>query len=567
MGKKENKEKKTNKYIPPEKSRKSKVEEVLKEEKEKDNGKVLTKYKAKVANNEGDESNKKKLKKKIIILGVVFLFLVFVVWRVFSFFSKYQYQEIDRSDIGINEEMFKSELNSIINIALLGVDKNNISDAILVVSINPTKEPPTIKMISIARDTLVEVYPKNKRTYYTKINEAYGNGGEVTTLRTLNKNFNLNVRNFISIEMAGFATIVDKLGGIDLEITKEERDQINGIINTTKELKSISKEMVPAAGKVHLNGPQAVAFARARKVPTKDGVNDDFGRGDRQKEVLTKIFEKVLSTPKSKIFSLIEPCLKYLKTSFKLTEIIKICRDFMGRKYVLEQISVPNQNAPLNRDYKIIRAGQETSTVFYDLRYAGKLINEYIYKDVKPDQFLKDNPPPSLSYSRLNVSTPRYSNKDSGHYNNKGKYSGDGYNKDKKDYWKKDRKLLFLDDADKENNLKKSKENKQNFDDFVETFNKNVGIKKKEEKKEVKKNEEKKEDKKIDKKIDKKEDKKNKPEEKKIKNNGNNNNSNRNNNNNNNNNKKAAVTGNSNGLEKKEVKKNGNVAGNRKKQN
>lgn len=556
MGKKENREKKTNKYIPPEKNKKSKVEEALKE---KDKGQILTKYRAKSTGDESKEGNKKKLKKKIIIIGIVFLFLVFVVWRVFSFFSKYQYQEIDRSDIGINEEMFKSELNSIINIALLGVDKNNISDAILVVSINPTKDPPTIKMISIARDTLVEVCPKDRKTYYTKINEAYGNGGEVTTLRTLNKNFNLNVRNFISIEMAGFATIVDKLGGIDLEITKEERDQINGIINTTKELKAISKDMVPAAGKVHLNGPQAVAFARARKVPTKDGVNDDFGRGDRQKEVLTKIFEKALSTPKAKIFSLIEPCLKYLKTSFKLTEILKICRDFMGRKYGLEQISVPNQNAPLNRDYKIIRGGQETSTVFYDLKYAGKLINAYIYKDIKPDQFLKDNPPPSLSYSRLNVSTPRYSSRDVGHYKNKGKYSGDEYNKDKKDYWKKDRKLLFLDDADKENEIKKAKENKHNFNDFVEVFNKNVDLKKKEEKKEGKKKEEKKEDKKIEKKQDKKD---NKKEEKKVKNNGNNNGGS-----NNNSNKKAVGAGNSNIAEKKEVKKNVNAAGNKKKPN
>ncbi len=563
MEKKENKEKKTNKYIPPEKSRKSKIENKPQESlKGNSKGRVLTKYKAKGSQN--SEDNKKKLKKKIIILGVVFLFLVFVVWRVFSFFSKYQYQEIDRSDIGINEEMFKSELNSIINIALLGVDKNNISDAILIVSINPTKESPTIKMISIARDTLVEVYPKDKRTYYTKVNEAYGNGGEVTTLRTLNKNFNLNVRNFISIEMAGFATIVDKLGGIDIEITKEERDQINGIINTTKELKAISKEMVPVAGKVHLNGPQAVAFARARKVPTKDGINDDFGRGDRQKEVLAKIFEKALSTPKSKIFSLIEPCLKYLKTSFKLTEILKICRDFMGRKYVLEQISVPNQNAPLNRDYKIIRAGQETSTVFYDLKYAGKMINEYIYKDVKPDQFLEENPPPSLNYSRLNVSTPRYSGRDGGNYKNKGRYSGDEYNKDKKDYWKKDKNLLYLDDDNKENNSKKAKGNKQDFSDIAEVFNKNVDLKKivdlkkKEEKKEVKKKEEKKEDKKIDNKENKKE---NKKEDKKGKINNNNNNNNANNN------KKVVSVGNSNAMEKKEVKKNGNSAGNRKKLN
>ena len=106
MEKKEKKDKKTNKYVPPEKNRKNKTKESFKT---KDDVKNVMKYKA--ADSEGD---KKKLKKKIIILGVVFLFLVFVVWRVFSFFSKYQYQEIDRSDIGINEEMFKSELNSII---------------------------------------------------------------------------------------------------------------------------------------------------------------------------------------------------------------------------------------------------------------------------------------------------------------------------------------------------------------------------------------------------------------------------------------------------------------------
>ena len=398
------KKEKNRKYIPEEKNKSNAKFEKIKELEIVLNRKK--KKQPKKNNNKYIPTNKNSSKKKkFIILGVVTLFIVFIVWRMFSFFSRYQYQKIDTDDLGINEEIFKSELDSIINIALLGVDKNNISDAILIASINPTKDIPTIKLISFARDTLVEVIPKNKKTYFTKINEAYGNGGEVTTLRTLNKNFGLNVKNFISIEMKGFATIIDNLGGVDnIEITKQEKDQINGIINTTKELKEISKNMVPKEGIVHLDGPQTVAFVRIRKTPTKDGNNDDFGRGDRQKEVLLKIFEKMKSIPKSKIFSLIEPSLKYLKTSIKLTGILKICKDFMGRKYKLEHISIPNRNIPINADFKIIRFGQETSTVFYDLKYSGRMINDFIYKDIMPDKFLEENKPPSsLNYSGINV--------------------------------------------------------------------------------------------------------------------------------------------------------------------
>lgn len=334
----------------------------------------------------------KKSKKKIIIISTALaLFLILIVWQVFSFFTKFKYEEIDENEIGINEVWNNAELNKIVNIALLGVDDNGTSDAILIVSINPKSETPKIKLISIARDTLVKVIPKNKPSFYTKINEAYGNGGEVTTLRTLNSNFNLNIRNFASINMKAFAKIIDKIGGIDIEITKDEQSQINGIIKTTKDLKKICSTPISNYGKVHLNGAQAVAFARIRKKPTKTGNHDDFGRGDRQREVLLKIFEKVKTIPKTRVLSLANSCLEYFKTSLKFKQIMKIFKNVLSKQYIMEQTSAPFKNVPFKNGCWI---SANKVTISYDLDYAGKVINEFIYKDTKPETFIENNPPP-----------------------------------------------------------------------------------------------------------------------------------------------------------------------------
>lgn len=345
-----------------------------------------------------ESPNNKKNKLKIIITIIVALCVFFlIIIRIAIFFTKFQHTKIDRDDLGINKEIFKGELKEIINVALLGVDRNGVSDAIIIVSLNPTEKKPTIKLISIARDTLVQVYTKNKSPYFTKINEAYGAGEEETTLRTLNKNFNLNIDNFVSIEMEGFAKIIDKLGGVELEITKGEKDQINGIIATTKTLKKLTNAPITTHGKVHLNGAQSVAFARIRKEPTKKGINDDFGRGDRQRELISQIFNKIKQTPKSKIISMIEPCLKHLKTSFTLREIFKIAKDMLGRDYFVVQVGIPCSKMNVNSSYNIYKNGEKKSTVLYDVKYAGNLINHFIYKNITPENFVENHEQKSLN--------------------------------------------------------------------------------------------------------------------------------------------------------------------------
>ncbi len=311
----------------------------------------------------------------------------------------FKYKEIDKDDLGINEEFFSEEFNDVLNVALLGIDNNGTSDAILVLSINPTKDPPKIKLVSIARDSLVKIYPKNKSPFKTKINEGFNYGGEETVIRTLNKNFNLNIKDFVSIKMDGLAEILEKIDGLDMTITKNERNHINGIIDTTKSLKKICGKHVKDFGNVHLNGVQAVAFSRIRKTPTKDGLNDDFGRNQRQREVILKTFEKIKATPKSKILSLVKPSLKYVETSFKLSKIFSMFNDIASRNYKTEQISIPNLKVPVDPDYKVEGNGVLKSTVFYDLKYAGEMIKAFLFKDEKPEDFIEKNPPNSSSYS------------------------------------------------------------------------------------------------------------------------------------------------------------------------
>lgn len=356
----------------------------------KDEKNLISKDAAKKYVNPSSKSAAFKTKKKIIIISSLFLLLVLIVWQVFSFFTRFKHEEINENEIGINKIWNNEDLNKIVNIALLGVDDNGTSDAILIASINPTAQVPKIKIISVARDTLVKVMPKDKNPFYTKINEAYGAGGEVTTLRTLNSNFNLNIRNFASINMKSFALIVDKIGGIDIEITKDEQSQINGIIRTTPSLKKISSKPVSSHGNVHLNGAQTVAFSRIRKKPTKSGNHDDFGRGDRQREVILKIFEKVKKIPKTKVLSIANSCLEYFKTSLKLKQIMRIFKNVLSKKYIIEQTSAPFKNVPYESCW--INSGKVT--ICYDLDYAGKIINSFIYKDTKPEKFIENNPPP-----------------------------------------------------------------------------------------------------------------------------------------------------------------------------
>lgn len=339
------------------------------------------------------KKRRRKVKlKKLILLSIVILLILsifFVTSYAISIISKFQHEEINQNDIGINEELFSKDELGITNIALLGVDDNGTSDAIIIASIDTNNKK--IKMISILRDSLVKVEPKNKKSYYTKINEAYGNGGVETTLRAINSNFNLNVKDYISIKFDGLASIIDKIDGIDVNITSEEASHINGLIASTKGHEHCPQ--IEGYGNVHLNGIQAIEYARIRKKLNQNGQRDDYGRTDRQRTVLETMLKKVKQMPYSEIPGLIDTFLPYMKTSLSLNKVLSLSKILKSDELSISQTRVPMVEYTISEGYNHTVNGTSKSTVYYNLKYAGKLINAFIFDDISPEEYMKDHPP------------------------------------------------------------------------------------------------------------------------------------------------------------------------------
>lgn len=176
-----------------------------------------------------------------------------------------------------------------VNILLLGTDLlrqgSQRSDSIIIASIGYR----SVHLTSVLRDTVVEI-PGHGRG---KLNAAYAYGGPELMMRTLNENFRLNIMHYIVADFVSLVEIVDAVGGVDIEITGEEREEIN------KNVWSVHKVFEPlgykrcklgpadSAAIVRLNGLQALGYARIRKI------DSDVTRTFRQRKLLNAMLGKI----------------------------------------------------------------------------------------------------------------------------------------------------------------------------------------------------------------------------------------------------------------------------------
>ena len=227
----------------------------------------------------------------IWILGVI---LVVVLGGIAYFygnhlFNKLEKVEIGKDDIGITEEVeekLSQYSDSIINIALFGVDavdgEAGRSDSIMIATIDTVHKK--LKLTSIMRDSYVAIDGHGN----DKINHAYAFGGPQLAIKTLNENFDLNIEDFASVNFETLPKIIDKIGGIELDIDADELEYINGYIAHLNNINGTSEPAIESTGLQHVSGTQALAFCRIRY--TSGG---DYKRTERHREVLTKIFEKI----------------------------------------------------------------------------------------------------------------------------------------------------------------------------------------------------------------------------------------------------------------------------------
>ena len=239
--------------------------------------------------------------------------------------------EIDDSIDPDNLELNENLPDNVVNILLIGIDGRSEEiekgtqhgDVQIIVSIN--KDEGTIKLTSVLRDLYVAIPGyKNKN----RINVAYQRGGGELAMRTMNRLLELNIEHYVVINFYGLASIIDELGGVDIELTKQEAAAINtyikknlkkgGYDNQDSDYERQALEKVN--GVQHLDGIQAVMYARLRSI------DNDFKRSERQRHLLEVLLAKVLEggLDVNKLLGLLETCLPYAETNMSAWDMVDL---------------------------------------------------------------------------------------------------------------------------------------------------------------------------------------------------------------------------------------------------
>lgn len=196
----------------------------------------------------------------------------------------------------------------VMNILLLGIDENEDasdgrSDSNILVSVN--QKTKTIRLVSFLRDSYLSI----PTVGMDKLNAAYSAGGVALTMQTLENNFRVSIKRYMSVNFQNFADVVDRLGGLDVQMSKETCDECNTHIGTDL-----------TAGLNHLNGTECLYYARIRHATDEYG-HDDYGRAARQRQIIQLLIGKMKSMNPVEASKVMYDFLPYLKTNLTDSEI------------------------------------------------------------------------------------------------------------------------------------------------------------------------------------------------------------------------------------------------------
>lgn len=233
----------------------------------------------------GRRKKKSLLKKLFVTVAVLLLALGAGLYLLTGLaYGKMNYSEIPAfSGKPLQED-------GVIHILLIGNDsrengEDGRSDAMILLSVS--RKTKSIYMTSLLRDMYVDI-PGHEGN---RLNAAYSFGGPELLMKTVEKNLDIPVHRYIQVNFEAFAGLVDAVDGVDLELSTEEIEYVNGYLveyNMLTNRPQGTDNMDPSlSGMVHLNGPQALAYCRNRYLGT------DFGRTQRQRKVLSEVIRKL----------------------------------------------------------------------------------------------------------------------------------------------------------------------------------------------------------------------------------------------------------------------------------
>ena len=277
--------------------------------------------------------DRRKLARKRKRRRIVFLLTELVILSALCV-TAYGLMKVDKLNINILDqdrlEAYK-DTGPYTNIALFGLDSREgeleggvQSDCMMIASIN--NDTNEVKIMSVYRDTLLQ----QKDGTYEKANLAYHDGGPEEAIALLNRNFDLDIRNYVSVNFNALVDVIDALGGLDMELTQEEAFYCNGYAFETAQV--TGKEMVQieeVAGMHHLDGVHAVGYARIRYTS-----GNDFKRTERQRVVLQMVADKAKKANLATLNKIVDKVFPQISTSLTLGDMMGFAAHILDYKIV-----------------------------------------------------------------------------------------------------------------------------------------------------------------------------------------------------------------------------------------
>lgn len=333
----------------------------------------------------------KKFKFTKVVIILLALLITIPLFTFYHFYSK-----LNTTSTKV-EDAYKSKyetVDGVTNILLLGTDGREKelayrSDCMMIATIDANNK--NIKLTSLARDTYVDIPGKGKG----KLNAAYFWGKEKLLFQTIEENFQIKLDKFIQVDFDNLMNIIFSIGGVEVDIKEYEIKSINEMIpGSYKQCTYSSKgnmELITHSGKQKINGYQAIAYTRIRKLDSA------INRDERQREVMLSVINTMKEEDFSKYPNLLNTLLPYVSTNLTPKDLI----DIAFTAYNFKPLTIKQGQFPVI-DEVHVKGGKYKNAGWvwlYDLN-SRKVLQDFINKNVDMDknEYLKDNSNIQLNY-------------------------------------------------------------------------------------------------------------------------------------------------------------------------
>jgi len=347
-------------------------------------------------------SRYKRVKRMFILEAVMFVFMVLGIYAL-KFMVKYNgvlANKLDENEIGLENTVRKEGYRTI---ALYGIDADDEgttrSDSIIVANINQTNGE--VKLVAVYRDTYLYVpgWQEKSGSEFTKINAAYVVGDNdkqhvENAIKALNQNLALHITDYMAVNFAALAQIVDAIGGVEVNIPKTKNftvymNKFGGDAARASKAKYTKVDESILGKRVRLNGYQALGFCRVRKATSGLAAmyplegESDYTRSQRQREVINEIVKEIKKAGVGKLRDMLEVFQnkKNINTSFSWSDLIELASE--GIKY---DYRIVDQSYSFPQETHTVRIpggenGQCVEFSNFKLEDEVRLLHKYMYPD------------------------------------------------------------------------------------------------------------------------------------------------------------------------------------------